>query len=282
MEIYRDQINRMVNEQKKLLKIYTREYRRSYGTDEGASLICCRNHGRDTYYRAHIENGKYIRKNIDNDEDAINSLARKEYLRITIDALRNNIDVLEASSAKLSATDFDSIKLQMNKAYKGLTDERFFANGAGAVMISGKKDDHLRRHREWASEPYEKSTHYPEGRRFMTSAGFRVRSKSEQHIVEQLVNYGVPFRYEQVIHINEIDYAPDFTFRDRNMDLFYWEHAGMMDNPKYVDGYFNKMNAYNGIGIVPWKNLIITYDIDGTINVPMIKSIIENEVIPRL
>ena len=35
-------------------------------------------------------------------------------------------------------------------------------------------------------------------------------------------------------------------------------------------------------GIVPWKNLIVTYDIDGSINVPMIKSIIEKDVIPRL
>ena len=35
-------------------------------------------------------------------------------------------------------------------------------------------------------------------------------------------------------------------------------------------------------GIEPWKNLIVTYDNDGVINVPLIKSIIENDVIPRL
>jgi hypothetical protein len=106
----------------------------------------------------------------------------------------------------------------------------------------------------------------------MTSAGFRVRSKSEQHIVEQLVNYGVQFRYEQVIHINDKDYSADFTFRDSNMELFYWEHAGMMDVPKYADGHHRKMKALNDIGIVPWKNLIITYDIDGVINVPMLNA----------
>lgn len=35
-------------------------------------------------------------------------------------------------------------------------------------------------------------------------------------------------------------------------------------------------------GIVPWRNLIVTYDIDDYINIPMIKSIIEKDVIPRL
>jgi len=42
------------------------------------------------------------------------------------------------------------------------------------------------------------------------------------------------------------------------------------------------MDSFESIGIVPWKNLIITYDIDGAVNIPMIKSIIENDVIPRM
>lgn len=116
----------------------------------------------------------------------------------------------------------------------------------------------------------------------MTSGGFRVRSKSEQLIAEQLIGRGVPFRYEQVIHIDGLSYSADFTFREMSGDLFYWEHAGMMDIPKYADSHHRKMNAFKSIGIVPWKNLIITYDIDGVISIPMIRSIIENDVIPRL
>ena len=100
--------------------------------------------------------------------------------------------------------------------------------------------------------------------------------------MEQLVNYGVTFMYEQIIHAEDLDYSADFTFRDRNMELFYWEHAGMMDLPRYADRHRRKMSVFESLGIFPWKNLIVTYDIDGTINIPMIISIIENEVIPRM
>lgn len=283
MDIFREEIDKMVYEAKKMLEDYTREYKIICEAGEEDHLICCRNHGRNTYYRALRENGKYVRKSIDGDQDAINALAKKEYLRIAIDALRKNIDVLEASRGKLSDTDFDAIRAQMYKACRELPEECFFDNGTGRIRkISESNEDRLLRHREWGKEPFEQSTYKPEGRRFMTSAGFRVRSKSEQHIVEQLVNYGVPFRYEQVIHIDDMTYSADFTFRDRNLEPFYWEHAGMMDDRRYVESYNRKMNAFSGVDIVPWKNLIITYDIDGVINVPMVKSIIENDVIPRL
>ena len=56
----------------------------------------------------------------------------------------------------------------------------------------------------------------------------------------------------------------------------------MMDQAVYQNRHKRKMEAFEGVGIVPWKNLIVTYDIDGVINIPMIKSIIENEVLPRL
>ena len=42
------------------------------------------------------------------------------------------------------------------------------------------------------------------------------------------------------------------------------------------------MDTYEANGIVPWENLIVTYDSDGSVNIPLIKSIIEDEIIPRL
>lgn len=283
MDIFRDEIDKMVYEMRKLLEKYTREYNARYEGDEDDRLICCRNHGRETYYRAHKENGIYIRKSIGKDQNEINMLARKEYLRAVIASLKKNIAVLETSCSKLDDLDFDSIRSGMYKGCRELPDECFFADGTGrAWMAPGSGRDRFAYHRAWADEPFEQSDFKPEGRKFMTSAGFRVRSKSEQHIVEQLVNYGVPFRYEQVIRIDDLKYSADFTFRDGNKELFYWEHAGMMDVPTYVDRHFRKMNAFENIGIVPWKNLIVTYDIDGAINIPMIRSIIENDVIPRM
>ena len=56
----------------------------------------------------------------------------------------------------------------------------------------------------------------------------------------------------------------------------------MMNDPLYRGRHKRKMDLLEEFGIVPWKNMIITYDNDGEINVPMIKSIIEHDVIPRL
>ena len=283
MDIFRDEIERIVCEQRNLLASYTNEYRRCFKPDDGSHLVCCRNNGKHTYYRAYRENGRRIRKSISRDQDAINALARKEYLRIAIDSLRSNLDALDASCNTLRDLGFETIRAQMSGAYTGLPEESFFANRDDRYGdLSAEAERRTEKHREWGRQPYEKSTYRPEGLRFLTSAGFRVRSKSEQHIVEQLVNHGVPFRYEQVIHINDRKYSADFTFRDRNMELFYWEHAGMMDSPGYAERHSRKMDIFERIGIVPWKNLIITYDIDGVINVPMIKGIIESDVIPRL
>lgn len=284
MDYFREQFEYMLNEQKKMLEDYNKEYDLIYGNGDEDHLICCMSHGEEVYFRARREkNGKYTRKSLRKNPDAINGLARKEYLRTAIGTLRHNIDLMERGSRKLEGLDLESLLPRMHKAYRGLPEECFFAKELGHVdKLSGNNETKFRRHRAWANEPYEKSDYRPEGRRFMTSAGFKVRSKSEQHIVEQLVNYGVPFRYEQVIRVNDVSYSADFTFRETNGDLFFWEHAGMMDDLGYVSRHRRKMDVFERIGIVPWKNLIITYDVDGVINVPLIKSIIEHDVIPRL
>ena len=176
------------------------------------------------------------------------------------------------------------MKSMMPRAYQDLPEEFFFGvgSGNGCIYLASGAEEGIKRHTGWAKEPFEQSTYNLKGRKHLTSAGFRVRSKSEQHIVEQLVNYGIPFRYEQVLHIGQDRFAPDFTFRDRYLELFRWEHAGMMNDPFYCARHKEKMLRMEDAGIVPWKNLIVTYDVDDSINIMMIKSIIENEIIPRL
>lgn len=280
MSIYKDQIAEFVYEQKKILEQYTRDLNKCLD----GNLAYCQNGEKKIYYHTYKENERYRRETIGNDSDMIKSLARREYLSLSIKALENNIKVLEKAEKAMMAGDIDHLKELMQKAYRGLPDEYFFGSGTGTesiYQIAGTEEA-TKRHIDWGKEPYEKSTYRPEKLRLPTSAGYKVRSKSEQHIVEQLVNYGVPHRYEQILRIGEDVTAPDFTFRSWSLELFYWEHAGMMDNPFYRARHKEKMALMERAGIVPWKNLIVTYDNDGVINVPLIKSIIENDVIPRL
>lgn len=279
MDIYKDQIGEMVYEQKKVLEKYTREHEMCLK----GNLVCCKNHGRDTYYHTCFDNDKYVRSVVGMESEKIMALARGEYLSVASKVLEHNIGVLEKAEKNLITYDFDYLKGKMQKAYKKLPYEYFFGsqNGGGIYAVAGTEEA-IRRHVDWGNSPYEKSNYKPEKRRLPTSAGYKVRSKSEQHIVEQLVNYGVPHRYEQVIRIGSNVFAPDWTFRDRYLELFYWEHAGMMDDPFYCARHKRKMKLMEQAGIVPWKNLIVTYDNDGVINVPLIKSIIEKDLILRL
>lgn len=280
MGVYIDQIEQMVWEQKQILENHTQELRNC----PNGTLWCGHNHGKETYYHTLVKNGRYMRTSLSKDTDTLKSLARREYLSLSIKALENNIKVLERAEKAIMAGDIDHLKELMQKAYRGLPDEYFFGSGVGAgsiYQIAGAEEA-IKRHIEWGKESYEKSTNRPEKLRLPTSAGYKVRSKSEQHIVEQLVNYGIPHRYEQILRIGDDVTAPDFTFRNWELKLFYWEHAGMMDDPYYRARHKKKMALMERAGIVPWKNLIVTYDNDGVINVPLIKSIIENDVIPRL
>lgn len=54
----------------------------------------------------------------------------------------------------------------------------------------------------------------------------------------------------------------------------------MMSDPRYRASNKWKLDQYEKIGIVPWKNLIITYDTeDGGINTGIIESEIINKIL---
>lgn len=99
-------------------------------------------------------------------------------------------------------------------------------------------------------------------------------------IAERLYEYGIPFRYEPAMHIDRYEISPDFTVMTPSGKVFYWEHCGMTGNRDYIEKHKWKMNLYETRGIVPWKNLIVTYDDEnGHINLAEIDSIITNKLL---
>ena len=279
MSIYRDMIRNILQEQRTLLQSYKSEME---SMPEG-HLVRSTCNGIRYYYKCPDRGQGYSKSPLKGMDGAVEELARKEFLKKSIEVLSNNVDLLERADLRYKDEDFAKLRAEMKTAYRDLPDEYFLKSLRGNHAAYRNADDYcLKRHIGWAAEPYEKSKFNPEGLRHPTSAGIKVRSKSEQHIVEQLVNYGVPFRYEQVLRFDEVVLSADFTFEDYQCDEFYWEHAGMMDLDSYRNRHDRKMKIYEANGIVPWRNLIVTYDSDGSVNVPLIKSIIENEIIPRM
>ena len=114
---------------------------------------------------------------------------------------------------------------------------------------------------EWMKTPYKKCTHEKEALVHPTNAGFCVRSKSEVMIVACLMKYQIPFRYECELLLGKEVFYPDFTIRHpKTGELFYWEHFGRMDDPKYRRKCWHKLQKFGDYGIIPTINLITTYE----------------------
>ena len=70
------------------------------------------------------------------------------------------------------------------------------------------------------------------------------------------------------------------AYQQLKNDRFYWEHCGLTSNSQYMSHHKWKLDIYEEMGIVPWKNLIVTYDDEnGNLNIPLIESEIINKVL---
>lgn len=98
-----------------------------------------------------------------------------------------------------------------------------------------------------------------------------VSSKSEIVIADILYELeqagSIRFSYEKAKVLGGIQRWPDFTI-EHGKDIWYWEHCGMLRNPKYAERWERKKQGYLAEGITIWSEqnprgrLIITEDDD--------------------
>lgn len=109
-----------------------------------------------------------------------------------------------------------------------------------------------------------------------TARGELVRSKSEVIIANALHYHKLDYVYEPELMLEGKFYRPDFKIEDADTgDVWYWEHCGMMDNPKYKKRWENKKTFYKKNGIEEGKNLIVTYDKGGSLDSHKLEEIIK-------
>ena len=210
--------------------------------------------------------GRRVRRRIGSDQGTVDSLLRKEYLRTQNEVLARDVEILRFVAENFLDTSAEEYVKHIPSRLSGYAKE---------MIVAGYKPH------PWENEPYEKSDYRPEGRFIHTSRGLDVRSKSEALIAEQLYKFDVPFRYEQVLHFGERKLVPDFTVLNRRTGKeFFWEHCGLVNNRKYLEHHNWKISVYEGGGITPWDNLIVTYDsVDGEMNVALVESEIRNKLL---
>ena len=130
----------------------------------------------------------------------------------------------------------------------------------------------------WMEEKYEGGAGYPEHLVYKGSRGKYLRSKSEVIIDMMLYKYGIPFRYEdKLILDNGIYIYPDFTVRHPiSGKRMYWEHFGLMDKQDYRNSACKKIRLYCDNGIIPSIDLIATFETaDHPLDVEKVEKIIQ-------
>ena len=225
-------------------------------------LMICKRGGGTEYFQEYYDKGRRVRVGISKKREVIYGLARKKYLEIKRDYLRQDISLLEGLLTNFIEPDHESIWKVLPARLKELPG-RFYTEES-----------------TWAKQSYRQSDFTPEHRTHITSRGLRVRSKSELIIVEKLYEYDMDFRYEEILEFERVTVVPDFTIRRRDGKVFYWEHCGRTQDKKYMEHHRWKMNLYESKEIVLWDNLIVTYDDkDGHINIAAVEGEIKAKLL---
>ena len=225
-----------------------------------------------TYYYHQIKkDGKYIKEYIKRDNENIaNALAQKAYYEKVKPLLEKELHSLEIFYNTYNENIVDDV-------YDSMIDAR-------KQMICPVRTSIKEIIRQWENEEYETYQNHKENMIFETNRGEYVRSKSELIIANLLDKYDncIKYKYErplelgrdgriQVIH-------PDFTILNVNTGkVTFWEHAGRMDDPGYVNNHMKKINLYIENGLFPGKDVIITYEtMSLPLNILTVKSYIMN------
>ena len=110
-----------------------------------------------------------------------------------------------------------------------------------------------------------------------TARGELVRSKSEVIIADALYYHHLDYVYEPELKLEGIAKRPDFKVVDNDTgEEWYWEHCGMMNDRKYQKNWEDKKAFFKKNGIEEGKNLIVTYDVNGSIDSQKVAEIIHN------
>lgn len=205
--------------------------------------LCIREKDGKVYYYQRI--GK-SQKGITRNEAIVYSLARKEYLEREV----AKIGRLNKTLAQICDIEEDEKQVQEASIIgvpKGLD--------ASRVKFS---DAQL----EWAKGVQSQNDYNEHEKKYMTSSGLKVRSKSERYIAEYLEQRGILFKYEPAICFGEVTLYPDFLILFNDGRVVIWEHFGLFDNEEYRAKAFRKIETYRKNGFVQHKNLICTFEED--------------------
>ncbi|MBR3787048.1 MAG: hypothetical protein IKJ85_01520 [Firmicutes bacterium] len=288
MEIYKNYLEDFMYIHQKLRSIYIKEL----DSLPKGRLIGYLSNGKYQYYHSESINGKYVRHGVGKNTYLKRQLARKEYLIKVIPILDNNVKVLATALSGYQSITPEFVIDMMSNIYKSLpteyyTDKLSYNSSLTSSLLTG--DNYQTQNidtaiteklQKWMDAPFDQSTYNPHEKIHTTSRNLKVRTKSELIIAEILYMYNIAFHYEERVYIRGRRYAPDFKIKLPDGRIYYWEHVGLTNDTFYMYDHYDKLRNYQYKGIVPWKNLILTYDNElGDLNTQIIHSEIKNKLL---
>ncbi|MGF6376668.1 hypothetical protein M2140_001745 [Clostridiales Family XIII bacterium PM5-7] len=217
------------------------------------------------YYKRETRNGITTETYIpQGNQQLIEQLKTRAYMEKAIITIDSNLLAMRAFLKKYRNFDPLAIQEKLGKAYEMLPEKAYSLCG-------------IHSEKYWNEEDYLSNPYHGEFLTMTTIKGGKVRSKSELDIANQLYLNGINYRYECECVIDATVFFPDFAVLSaKDFRVYYWEHFGLTANEGYMAKADEKLTSYREHGIVPWKNLIVTYDdANGNLDSKIISNIID-------
>ncbi len=251
-------------------------------------LLIIKDRGYTVYRQSYKADCGCIRKSIGKDPELVMALAHKRYLTEKLKRLDRNIELIERAyrdSVSLSEEDIMDIMpgsfARLDKA-SVILGHRAGGRGRphpvreGVFPVDARlkidPDDRF----DWGSRPYAENASFSENKRYVSPGGLLCRSKSEAAILGIYDSLGIPYHYDEIVYVSGVRLSPDIIGCSEDGALIFHEHKGL-SSEEYQNRSEYKERKYREAGIIPGKNLILTYDReDGTVNLALIRDIIKD------
>lgn len=183
------------------------------------------------------ENGKQYLVPILNDEKLIDELRQRRAIKESLPEVRHRMEACKSFIDKQQLYDPHVVEKGLPLHYQGYNKNQF--------LLAGDFDVETWKNAEYHTNPMAfEEEHY-------TSMGVQCRSKSEALIGTRLEQLGIPYRYEVKIDLPWRTVYADFELlQERVRRTSVIEHFGMMDDLRYAQDSFDKIQAYTAGGFL--------------------------------
>ncbi|MBR5937813.1 MAG: hypothetical protein IKZ90_06075 [Clostridiales bacterium] len=260
-----DNLKTIVEKRCALLRKCIQQAEKAAEADVSGHIEIVRHGNKRSFYLVRTPNSKkreYIRKE---DYPLVKSIAAKDYAKRVIRRMRSELRVLERYIRCVESGSAEDV-------YSGLSRTR--QELIRPLLVTDEVCAEL-----WEAEPFQQSDYMPEMKIYPTKKGDMVRSKSEVLFANLYTDLGIPYRYEEEITLPDGQVmVPDFSLWDKKRRrVIYHEHFGKMDDPVYRKRNLKKIDDYRRNGIYSARNLIMTFEGEGTsLNMREMRAMIED------